>query len=124
MKTRISQILIFAAIFAICSIPLLAAENQPPQIKKIAAHPIASVAGVDLFREYCAVCHGTDAKGNGPAAVALKVKPADLTLISRKNANKFPELHVQSVIEGDDAMAAHGSRDMPIWGQIFHHMSA
>ena len=122
MKIKISQILILA-IVAVCFIPALSAQN-PPQIKRIAAHPIASVNGPDLFREYCAVCHGSEAKGNGPAAAGLKTKPADLTLISRKNNNKYPELHVQNVIEGDDALAAHGSRDMPIWGQIFHHMSS
>jgi mono/diheme cytochrome c family protein len=72
-----------------------------------------------VYREYCAVCHGSDAKGNGPAAAALKAKPTDLTQISRKNEGKYPEVRVQRVINGEDDVLAHGSRDMPIWGQIF-----
>src|SRR5215470_11342479 len=65
-----------------------------------------------------------DAKGEGPAAIALKTKPADLTLISKQNDNKYPEIRVQRVINGEDEISAHGSRDMPVWGQIFRMMSA
>jgi mono/diheme cytochrome c family protein len=112
----------------VCLTGLLAASfaiaSETPKIKKIPAHPSASIAGQDLFREYCAVCHGSDAKGTGPAAAALKVKPADLTLINQKSGGKYPEVRVQRVINGDDDVQAHGSRDMPVWGQIFRHMSA
>ncbi len=102
--------------------PLLAGET--PKIKRIPAHPTTSVMGQDLFREYCAVCHGSDAKGTGPAAAALKVKPADLTQISRKNGGKYPEIRVQRVIHGEDELMSHGSRDMPVWGQIFRQMNS
>jgi mono/diheme cytochrome c family protein len=98
--------------------------QDTPKIKRIPAHPTISIAGQDLFREYCAVCHGSDAKGTGPAAAALKVKPADLTQISRKNSGKYPESRVQRVINGEDEMTAHGSRDMPVWGPIFRHMGS
>ena len=69
------------------------------------------------------MCHGNDAKGSGPAADALKKRPADLTQLSRKNGGTFPELHVMNYIKGQDVVAAHGNRDMPIWGQIFSQMS-
>ncbi len=69
------------------------------------------------------MCHGTDAKGSGPAADALKKRPADLTQLSRKNGGTFPELHVMNYIKGQDTLASHGSRDMPIWGTIFSQMS-
>jgi len=123
MKRKIPQILILAGTVVLLSLPVLTADDQPA-IKRVPAHATISMSGQELFREYCAVCHGNDAKGNGPAAVALKVKPADLTLISRKNGNKYPEIRVQRVINGEDEMAVHGSRDMPIWGQIFRHMSS
>ena len=122
MDRKIPYILFLAGL-VLFSLPVLLAGDQPT-IKKIPAHATTSMAGQDLFREYCAVCHGNDAKGSGPAAAALKTKPADLTLISRKNANKYPEIRVQRVINGEDEMVAHGSRDMPIWGQIFRHMSS
>jgi mono/diheme cytochrome c family protein len=76
-----------------------------------------------MFKAYCAVCHGPDARGDGPAAPALKKQPADLTQLSKKNAGQFPGVRVMNVIEGKDVLASHGSRDMPIWGRVFRSMS-
>lgn len=115
--------LVTAFVGGLLLLPVMMADDTP-QIKKIPARATSALAGQDLFREYCAVCHGTDAKGDGPAAAALKVKPADLTQVSRKNGNKFPEIRVQRVIQGEDEVTAHGNRDMPVWGQIFRHMNA
>jgi len=75
-----------------------------------------------MFRAYCAVCHSVDGRGGGPAADALKKRPADLTQLSRKNAGKFPALRVVNVIRGYGPEGAHGSRDMPIWGTVFRAM--
>src|ERR1035437_888659 len=50
---------------------------------------IQSLNGQALFQAYCASCHGKDAKGAGPAAPALKAKPADLTQIGKNNGGKF-----------------------------------
>ena len=83
---------------------------------------IQSVKGPDLFRAYCASCHGIDAKGTGPAAPALKASVPDLTLLSRRNLGRFPAAHVREVIVGERVVAAHGSREMPIWGPIFHQV--
>jgi len=76
-----------------------------------------------MFLAYCAVCHGKDGQGGGPAAAALKKRPADLTQLSRKNGGAFPKDEVEAVIQGDTASGAHGSRDMPIWGNVFRSMS-
>ena len=78
--------------------------------------------GHEMFTHYCAVCHGADANGAGPAADALKKTPADLTQIARKNGGKFPEVHVMRVIKGDDVVSAHGSRDMPVWGELLRSL--
>ena len=83
---------------------------------------IRSVEGPDLFRAYCAPCHGLDAKGAGPAAPALKAKVPDLTLLARNNRGQFPAAYVRQMIMGDKVVAAHGSREMPIWGPIFHQI--
>lgn len=85
---------------------------------------IRSVEGPDLFRAYCAPCHGIDAKGTGPVASALKVKVPDLTLLSSNNHGQFPTAYVRQTIMGDKIAAAHGSREMPIWGPIFHQVEA
>ena len=103
--------------------PFFPPQDTGKTVKRVNAQPTATVNGVDLFKEYCAVCHGNDAKGTGPAADALKKRPADLTQLAKKNGGTFPELHVMNYIKGDDVVAAHGSRDMPIWGQIFGSFS-
>ncbi len=73
--------------------------------------------GHKLFMQYCATCHGADAKGNGPTAKVLKKAPADLTKIEKVDG-KFPKLKVQRIISGDDMLDSHGSRDMPVWGAV------
>jgi len=74
--------------------------------------------GAQVFRTYCAACHGASAKGNGPAALAMKVPPPDLTLIAKRNNGKFPAERVRQIIEGK-GVAAHGDRTMPVWGDVF-----
>lgn len=80
--------------------------------------------GAAMFNSYCASCHGLDAAGNGPAAKALAKAPADLTRISARNNGQFPETKIRRYIEGVDEVAAHGSRDMPVWGTLFRQMEA
>jgi len=100
-------------------------QQAPTTVKKVPVQPTQAMAGKDLFREYCAVCHGTAGKGDGPAAAALKTAPADLTQISKNDGGKFPELKVQHIINGEaDQPVAHGSKEMPVWGNIFRHMGA
>ncbi len=115
----LSALLVFGATATVA-----AGQESGKTIKKVNARPTTTLDGADLFKEYCAVCHGNSAKGDGPAAEALKKRPADLTQLARKNGGKFPELHVMNYIKGQDVVAAHGSRDMPIWGSIFSQMSS
>ncbi|HKV53396.1 MAG TPA: hypothetical protein VJN94_02030 [Candidatus Binataceae bacterium] len=71
------------------------------------------------FRRYCAQCHGMSATGDGPVAPALKKKPANLTMLSKNNGGVFPEKEVRDFIDGTKTSAAHGTREMPIWGDAF-----
>ena len=64
----------------------------------------------------CAACHGSDGKGNGPLSVELKSKPADLTVLARKNNGVFPLNAIYETIDGRKLVNAHGTREMPIWG--------
>ncbi len=99
----------------------VAAQDQPDvKIKKVPVRPTNPASGKEMFNENCAVCHGIDGKGNGPAVAALKVAPPDLTVLTKNNAGKFPMLVVTTTIRGDaNIAAAHGSKDMPIWGELF-----
>jgi len=94
-----------------------------PTIKKVSPEYTPPSSGHDMFVAYCAVCHGTSGKGDGPAASALKKAPADLTMLAIKNGGKFPDTRISQYIAGEDTVAAHGTRDMPIWGTIFHSMN-
>jgi mono/diheme cytochrome c family protein len=69
-----------------------------------------------MYASYCAVCHGTSGTGNGPAALAMKAPPADLTALSRKNQGVFPADQINSVLRFGLKNPSHGSADMPIWG--------
>lgn len=81
------------------------------------------VSGKQLYGSYCALCHGSDGKGGGPFATQLKVWPPDLTLLAKKNNGVFPEMHVEESIDGEFSKAAHGTKDMPIWGPVFRSMA-
>ena len=73
------------------------------------------------FAAYCASCHGIDGTGTGPMADSLKVKPTDLTVISKKNNGHFPYTMLRKTIEGTELglARAHGPREMPVWGPVF-----
>jgi cbb3-type cytochrome c oxidase subunit III len=73
-------------------------------------------AGKTAYLSSCAPCHGADAKGNGFLGAVLKVPPADLTTLTKRNGGVFPLAAVNEIIDGRTLIAAHGTRDMPIWG--------
>src|SRR5262245_44364305 len=95
------------------------AAAQTPTIKRDPIKPMADVTGEASYKAYCAVCHGDKGKGDGPAAKAMKVPPADLTQITRRHGGKYPEGSIKMTISGDTVVASHGSRDMPVWGPLF-----
>jgi mono/diheme cytochrome c family protein len=72
--------------------------------------------GKRVYVSRCAVCHGVSGKGDGPFAAQLKAHVADLTQIQKNNAGVFPFDRLYSVIDGRQAVAAHGPREMPVWG--------
>ena len=86
--------------------------------------------GKELFHQYCSVCHGVDAKGNGSlydsrsADKSVRVPPADLTLLSQRNAGKFPAAHVREAIYSKGPIPAHGTPDMPTWGDVFSNLKS
>jgi mono/diheme cytochrome c family protein len=85
---------------------------------EVPVNSITSVNGEELYAHYCAVCHGKEGRGNGPAAVALKPLPTDLTQIARKNGGRFPTLGIRESITNNDGIAGHGTKAMPVWGTL------
>jgi len=95
-------------------------QQTQTTIKKGLIQNTSAPSGEDMFNTYCAVCHGKDAKGNGPAAGALKVPPPDLTTLAQRHGGKFPTEYVTTVLQyGVEDVKAHGCRDMPVWGPLF-----
>lgn len=81
--------------------------------------------GARIFHEHCAACHGTDGRGHGPAAVALRHTLPDLTVVSQRNGGRFPYRRMRDLIEGKEpTRLAHGNREMPTWGPVFHEIEA
>lgn len=115
-----SRSFIIAVLLVIC---LAVTAAFATEIKRVPTNPTSPASGAQMFKEYCAVCHGPEGKGDGPAASALKKTPANLTTLAARNKGKFPDLRVFATIQGDSDMPAHGSRDMPVWGTVFSGMS-
>ena len=97
-----------------------AGQTPPPKIVE-GRFKLASVEGKDTYTGYCAVCHGMDGKGKGPAAPALTKPVPDLTQLAKQQGGKFSQLPIENTILGKGRVpASHGTVDMPIWGPIFH----
>jgi mono/diheme cytochrome c family protein len=86
--------------------------------------PVRPLKGEQVFRNYCSACHGSDGYGDGPASSALRSPASNLTRLAERNGGSFPILHVRNMISfgSDELISAHGSRQMPIWGPIFHEI--
>ena len=72
-----------------------------------------------IYGRYCAACHGREGKGDGPVAPGLVKKPIDLTALASKNGGKFPYDKIARAIDGRETPRAHGTPDMPVWGEVF-----
>ena len=107
MTRRLGPCLVAVGLMTVTLTPLTAQDT--PTIKRVPAQSIRSVEGKDNYQEYCAVCHGKEGKGDGPAAPALKTPPADLTTIANRRQGKFPSVEVKSIIEGERDLPAHGT---------------
>jgi mono/diheme cytochrome c family protein len=117
-------LVIAVAVIGVLLLPF-GAKSASDSAKKPAASQvplIPSLQGPDLFRSYCAPCHGQDGKGDGPVAPALNSRLPDLTTISKGRGGVFPEKWVRDLITGNQSVVAHGTREMPIWGPIFHQI--
>ena len=114
-----------ACVFAIAVAGLVIsrAQESTTTVKREAAPMTSPASGKEMFVSYCASCHGKDAKGDGPAANALKQLPADLTTLAKRNGGKYPTDRVTTILRGQAKLMAHGDQEMPVWGPVFWRMS-
>ena len=98
------------------------AESGQNQQKGIKEEPIPYSkpdSGAQMYKDYCAACHGSGGKGDGPAVQFLKVQPPDLTKLAQRNGGKFPDTKVQTILQFGPGSRAHGTSEMPTWGPLF-----
>ncbi len=98
----------------------------PPNTPKIRDVPIrqtSPASGKEMYKAYCAACHGTDGRGKGPAAAALKNAPTDLTTLAQRNGGNFPMDRVIAELRFGVPTVAHGTAEMPIWGNLMLTLS-
>jgi mono/diheme cytochrome c family protein len=111
--------------FVVCVPAMAAAQTteKKPVVKKSSAAITRPSDGHQMFTSYCAPCHGSMGKGDGPAAAALTPKPADLTQITKKHGGTaFPVKDFEDKVSGMAMSPAHGNSDMPVWGPILRQL--
>lgn len=101
MKAALGNLLIFTCF----ALPLHAEVADPER-------------GAEVFAGNCAVCHGVEARGDGPMSEVLMIPPPDLTGLATANGGTFPARWVAYRIDGRSPIASHGG-DMPIFGRLF-----
>jgi hypothetical protein len=83
------------------------------------AQAFGEYSGEETFLRFCAACHGEKGHGDGPVASGLPITVPDLTLIRRRQGDKFPEETLRKIIDGRNVVVYHGTRYMPVWGYEF-----
>lgn len=101
-----------AVIAAMLLAPRVAAAQELVQSRQ-------TTPGGTVFQTYCASCHGTTARGDGPLAANMIRKPSNLIEIARRNGGVFPSELVFRTIDGRQPIRGHGGPDMPVWGDAF-----
>jgi mono/diheme cytochrome c family protein len=85
----------------------------------VTAHAADSDTGARLYLNHCAACHGFEGEGAGPVAGTMRVTVPNLRTLAQRNNGVFPADAVTAYVDGREITAAHGDRQMPIWGDVF-----
>ena len=105
----------FAALLILCVTGCH--TSAPPEAEATRAPiPMLVEVGREEYVQHCATCHGMDARG-GETGVGGRAP--DLTRIAERRGGDFPADEIGDWIDGRLAPAAHGTREMPIWGARF-----
>jgi len=81
------------------------------------ANAAGAADGRKLYLEHCAACHGLKADGHGPLEPELAKPAADLRFLAKRYGNPLPYDQIARFMDGRADVKAHGSRDMPVWGE-------
>jgi mono/diheme cytochrome c family protein len=107
-------------LWGLAAVSMVCAQGKSAQ-KSTGRQPNLAL-GKETFLKHCASCHGEDGKGKGPAAIALKPPPSDLTTLSMRHQGKYPAGYIAALLKFGRSLTAHGSSDMPVWGARFKEL--
>jgi mono/diheme cytochrome c family protein len=102
------------------AISIAGAQDKPAQDKDQLPADYVPPGGL-IYKQYCAACHGPDAKGNGPVRRSLRLPAPDLTTLTKRHGGKFPYAYVTEVLRFSPGVPSHGSGSMPMWGPLFEY---
>jgi mono/diheme cytochrome c family protein len=123
MKRTAPRSILVLVVLLLSTATISLAQEKEKTVPRGPVQHTSPASGAEMFKSYCAACHGKDAKGAGPASVDLKSTPPDLTTLAKRHDGKFPEEYVTSVLRNGVKAPAHGSSDMPVWGPILAAVS-
>ncbi|MGA7920201.1 MAG: cytochrome c [Candidatus Acidiferrales bacterium] len=95
------------------------AVGQAPDKKATHQSGSSPVSGLQLYKRYCAVCHGNNLKGNGPISPEYKNPPSDLVTLAQRHQGKFPDEYVEDVLRNGVKVPPHEKTEMPVGGPLF-----
>ena len=101
---------LIAGVAVLCSALAVSAARAPHK---------GGVEGRVLYTRYCSSCHGLDADGHGPVASVLARPPTDLRRLGERYGRPLPADRIARWVDGREDVAAHGTREMPVWGERF-----
>ena len=106
-------------LLAVCAAGARGNPAQDQDKDQLPANYVPS--GGQIYKQYCAACHGVDAKGHGPVGRALRKPAPDLTTLAKRHGGKFPYPYVTGILTFSPGVPSHGSGDMPTWGALFEY---
>jgi mono/diheme cytochrome c family protein len=102
----------------------IAQQVKQVNVNLVPVRTTPASSGQEMYLQYCAACHGTEGRGNGPAVKGLKVHPTNLSMLAAMNGGKFPSSTVVTVLRYGAEYPGHASKEMPVWGPVFRSMNA
>jgi mono/diheme cytochrome c family protein len=117
----LKQLLLTAAVITLAA--NLGYADQSRSKVTIQVGRVTPTSGKQMYASYCAPCHGVDGRGHGAVAANLKTAPSDLTMLSRQNQGKYPDVHIMAVLQDGTAIQGRRSAEMPVWGPILGKMN-
>jgi len=123
MNLKRALLTLFSLVLA-ASIAALGEQRSQVQnpLERNQLPPAYVPSGKQLYKDYCAACHGQEGKGHGPVAPSLRQPPSDLTALAKRHLGVFPRDYVAATLRFGPGVSAHGSSDMPVWGPIFQYL--